>query len=230
MGKIRILLVEDHEVVRAGLRALLLTEQNFEVVGEASDGREAVRLARETTPEVVIMDLSLPELNGRDAARQILRAVPGVKILVLSSYDEVECVEDLRHAGAAGFLRKSTAANHIAEAVRTVRSGRNFYSPELVKLLKERQEAVARMGGAGDPFRLTDRQQEVLQLIAGGLSNKEMAEQLGISIKTVEKHRQCVMNTLNIHETAGLTRYALKRGIIPQKLPTNSPVPAGHGI
>jgi DNA-binding NarL/FixJ family response regulator len=229
MAKVTILLVEDHEVVRQGLRALLLTEPTFEVVGEACNGREAVELARKLSPEVILMDVSLPELNGREATRQIKRAVPDAKILVLSSFDDLQCAEQMTTAGAAGFLSKSTAANYIGEAIRTVRGGRPYYDPKISKVFKERRDALMRSGlHEGDPFRLTDRQQEVLRLIAGGLSNKEMATHLGISIKTVEKHRQGVMNTLNIHETAGLTRYALKRGIVPKKS-ANAPV-AAEGI
>jgi DNA-binding NarL/FixJ family response regulator len=221
MAKISVLLVEDHEVVREGLRALLNAQQNIEVVGEAPNGREAVKAAREKSPDVVLMDISLPELNGLDATRQIVRNSPRTKVLVLSSYDDTECVDEMTAAGATGFLSKCSAASYLAEAIQAVRSGRAFHSPEVAKRLKDRQNALAREGRReGNPFALTSRQEEVLRLIAEGLANKEIAVRLSISIKTVEKHRQCVMNTLNIHETAGLTRYALKRGMVPEKAST----------
>jgi DNA-binding NarL/FixJ family response regulator len=224
MQKISVLLADDHQVVREGLRALLQAELDIEIVGEAWNGSEAVELARKLFPEVVVMDISMPELNGLDATRQIKRLVPDTKVLVLSSYDELECVDEMIDAGVTGFLSKRSAAAQLPEAIRAVRCGKNFCSPEVAKRMQARKDALAKLGRrAGNPFALTTREEEVLQLIAEGFPNKGIARQLGISIKTVEKHRQKVMDKLNIHETAGLTRYALKKGIIPEKVAIQVP-------
>lgn len=220
MQKITVLLAEDHQVVREGLRALLKTEQDIEIVGEAWNGNQAVELARKTTPDVVVMDISMPELNGLEATRQLKRTVPDTKVLVLSSYDELECVDEMIGAGVTGFVSKRSAATLLPEAIRAVRSGKNFCSPEVAKRMQARRDASLRLGRpGGNPFELTTREEEVLQLIAEGLPNKGIATQLGISIKTVEKHRQKVMDKLNIHETAGLTRYAIKKGMVPESIP-----------
>jgi DNA-binding NarL/FixJ family response regulator len=218
MGKTTVVLVEDHEVVREGLRALITTEPDLEIVGEACDGRAAVTVAREVLPNVVVMDLCLPEQNGFQATLQIKRASKETHVLVLSSYDDLECVEQLREAGAVGFLTKRSAANQLVEAIRTVRSGKTFYSPEVAKRLQDFKNAALRSGRPVDePVELTTRETQALELIAQGLRNKEIAVEMGISIKTVEKHRQGVMNKLNIHDTAGLKRFALTSGLISSK-------------
>jgi DNA-binding NarL/FixJ family response regulator len=215
MQKISVLLVDDHEVVRAGIRALLSAEQDIQVIGEASTGHEGVSLARKMAPDVVVMDISMPELNGLEATRQIKQALPDTKVLVLSSYDDLDCVEAMIEAGIKGFLSKRSASDQLVEAVRSVRCGREFFSPEILKVLKERNDAAARLARPKEnSFQLTIREAEVVQLIAEGLQNKEIASKLGISTKTVEKHRQGAMNKLNIHETAGLTRYAIKKGMV----------------
>lgn len=224
MTKIRVLLVEDHDVVREGLRALLQTSTDIEVVGDARDGAEAVKAVRQTEPDVVLMDISMPVLNGLEATRQILKIVRDAKILVLSSYDDPDCVEEMMASGVKGFLSKRSAAVQVADAIRTVRAGKTFYSPEVVKRVREQQNArPLRARDPKNPFALTDREREVLQLIAEGFPNKGIASELGISIKTVEKHRQGAMNKLNIHEVAGLTRYALSRGIVSEKLSPRKP-------
>jgi len=213
-------LVDDHEVVRQGLRALLEVQSDMQVVGEAKDGRQAVNLAREKRPDVIVMDISMPELNGLDATREILRVLPAAKVLVLTSYDDDDCVVQMTQAGAVGYLTKRSAADDLTEAIRTVRRGNTFYSPHLAKRLRERgrsepQEGVpAKTGGE-----LTQREEQVLQLVAEGFPNKGIAAELGISVKTVEKHRQAVMNKLNIHETAGLTRFAIAKrgGLVPEQ-------------
>jgi DNA-binding NarL/FixJ family response regulator len=213
MKKIALLLVDDHTVVRQGLRALLEAEEDLEVIGEAENGRQAVLMAKKTVPDVVVMDVAMPHLSGLEATRQILKSVPAAKVLVLTSYGDAECVEQLVQAGATGFLVKQTAANDLLKAIREVRRGNTFFSPAIARHLRDQgREAVA--GGqmprkAGE---LTSRQTEVLQLIAEGFSNKQIAGELCISIKTVEKHRQQVMDKLNIHEVAGLTRFCLASG------------------
>jgi len=215
MGKTTVVLVEDHEVVREGLRALIQPEADIEIVGEACDGRQAVAVTRELLPNVVVMDICLPQQNGFQATLAIKRASKDTRVLVLSSYDDLECVEQMRDAGVVGFLSKRSAANQLVEAIRTVRSGRTFYSPEVAKRLQDFKNAALRAGRPVDePVELTARETETLALIAKGLRNKEIAVQMGVSIKTVEKHRQGVMNKLNIHDAAGLTRYALTQGMI----------------
>jgi len=215
MKKITVMLVDDHTVVREGLRALLQPETDIEVIAEAENGRQAVIAARKHLPDVVIMDIAMPLLNGMEATRQIRKSAPNTKVLVLSSYEDEECTRQLMLAGAAGFLLKQAAAGDLSKAIRELRRGNSFFSPAIARHLRDRERALA----DGEEFGrqrggLTAREAEVLQLVAEGYSNRQAAVQLGISIKTIEKHRQQVMNKLNIHETAGLTRYALSRGLV----------------
>jgi len=220
MKKIGVLLVDDHTVVRQGLKALLRAEQDMEVIGEAENGRQALMLARKTPPDVILMDVAMPMLNGLEATRQILKAVPTTKVLVLTSYGDDECVEQLMKAGAAGYLIKQTAANDLLKAIREVQRGNAFFSPSIAKRLRDQcREAFTTGHPARKTSELTSRESEVLQLIAEGLSNKQIASELAISIKTVEKHRQQVMNKLNIHDVAGLTRYAISKGLVERSLP-----------
>jgi DNA-binding NarL/FixJ family response regulator len=224
MKKISVLLVDDHTVVRQGLRALLKSEEDIEVIGEAENGRQAVTLARETPPDVVVMDVAMPLLNGLEATRQIVKLSPQIKVLVLTSYGDDDYVQQLMQAGATGYLLKQTAADELLMAIREVQRGKPFFSPSIAKRLRDQcQEAFKRGHSNHKPGDLTSRETEVLQLIAEGFSNKQIAAELSISIKTVEKHRQQVMNKLNIHDVAGLTRYALARGMVEQASP---PTPA----
>jgi DNA-binding NarL/FixJ family response regulator len=215
MKRIAVLLADDHTVVRQGLRALLSAEDDIEVVGEADNGREAVQLARNTPPDVVLMDVAMPLLNGAGATRQILKWVPTAKVLVLSSYGDDECVTQLMDAGAVGYLLKHTAADDLLKAIREVQAGNSFFSPTIAKRLRARCQAAFVHGQTQQKNReLTAREAEVLQLIAEGFSNKQIAAELKISIKTVEKHRQQVMNKLNIHDVARLTRYAISKAMV----------------
>lgn len=215
MKKITLLLVDDHTVVRQGLRALLASQPDIEIIGEAGDGRQAVKLTSELTPDVVLMDLAMPHVNGLEATRQILKSCPSTRILVLSSYGDEECVAQLLKAGAAGYLLKHTAANELPQAIRELRRGNSFFSPAIARHLSYAAKASLHTDRYGrDNRELTSRETEVLQLVAEGFSNKEAAVKLGISIKTLEKHRQQVMNKLNIHEVAGLTRYAISRRMV----------------
>lgn len=216
MRKIRVVLADDHTVVRQGLRALLAAEEDIEIVGEAENGRQALQLVKKLLPDVVVMDIAMPVLNGVEATRQITRYVPSVKVLVLSTYSNDEYVEQLTEAGAAGYLVKQTAANDLLKAIREAFKGNAFFSPAIAKRLRDhcRQNYMT-----GQPVKrrsdyLTTREAEVLQLIAEGRANKQIAAELCISIKTVEKHRQQVMNKLGIHDVAGLTRHAISKGII----------------
>ena len=216
MQKITIILADDHTVVRQGLRALLAAEQDVEVVGEAETGRQAVQMARKLLPDVVVMDIAMPILNGLEATRQITKEVPSTRVLVLSSYGDDEYVRQLTEAGAAGYLIKQTASEDLMTAIREAKKGNAFFSPSISRrLLENYREAFLN----GQPVKktkelLTSREAEVLQLIAEGMANKQIAAELFISIKTVEKHRQQVMNKLRIHDVAGLTRYAISKGII----------------
>jgi len=217
MKRISIVLVDDHVVVRQGLKALLSAEPDLDVVGEAENGQQAVGLVREKTPDVVVMDVAMPQMNGHTATRQIIKANPSSRVLVLSTYNSDECVTELLSAGAMGYLMKQTASHELCEAIRQVRLGNQYLSPALARRLNS-QRTGAFLNGASDSARdLTEREMEVLKLIAEGLSNREIGEVLRISIKTVEKHRQGTMNKLDIHEVAGLTRYALSKGLVRPK-------------
>lgn len=216
MRKIRVLLADDHTVVRQGLRALLAAEDDIEIIGEAENGRQALQLVKKFLPDVVVMDIAMPVLNGVEATRQITRYVPSVKVLVLSTYSNDEYVEQLTEAGAAGYLVKQTAANDLLKAIREAFKGNAFFSPAIAKRLRDQCRQTYMVG---QPIKrradyLTTREAEVLQLIAEGRANKQIAAELCISIKTVEKHRQQVMNKLGIHDVAGLTRHAISKGII----------------
>ena len=216
MKRITVLLADDHTVVRKGLRLLLEAEEDIEVVGEAENGRQAVQLAKKLRPQVVVLDVAMPLLNGLEATRQITRHVPLTKVLILSSYDDDEYVQQLTEEGAAGYLLKQTAANDLIKAIREAQKGNAFFSPSISKRLLEHCRETFTGGGRARKraAHLTSREAEVLQLIAEGHANKQIAAELNISIKTVEKHRQQVMNKLGIHDVAGLTRHAIAKGII----------------
>jgi len=210
------LLAEDHAVVREGLRAFLKTAEDLQVVGEAKTGREAVELAVKLRPSVIVMDVAMPRLNGCEATRQILLDNPAAKILALSARSDDEYVARMVAAGAMGFVEKQCSGQVLLRAIREVDAGKTFFSPAITKRLVEigrraRQEGLA--PGKTQPA-LTPREEEVLQLVAEGAPNKQIASELGISIKTVDKHRQQMMNKLGIHDTAGLTRYAISSGAI----------------
>jgi two-component system, NarL family, nitrate/nitrite response regulator NarL len=219
MKRIRVLLAEDHAVVRQGLRALLSLEKDMEVVGEVQDGREAVGTVKKLLPDVVIMDIAMPLLNGVEATRQIVRLVPDTRVLILSAHSEDEYVAQVVEAGAAGYLHKQTGAKSVVMAIREIHRGATFFSPSISRRIGEMQSMGRGSRTRKDAARLTSREREVLQLIAEGMGNKQTAAELGISIKTVEKHRQHLMRKLGIHDTAGLTRYAIFTGIIETRGP-----------
>lgn len=213
---ITVLLADDHTVVREGLRLLLESADDIKVVAEVENGRQAVAAAKKLLPDVVVLDVVMPLLNGVEAARQIAREAPSSKVLILSSYSDDDRVQQLIEEGAIGYLVKQTAANDLLKAIREAKKGNAYFSPCISKRLMEKcREAFARGGVVKKKGNcLTTREAEVLQLIAEGYANKQIAAELCISIKTVEKHRQQVMNKLNIHDVAGLTRHAIAKGII----------------
>jgi DNA-binding NarL/FixJ family response regulator len=216
MKLIKTLLADDHTIVREGLHALLLADGGIEVVGEAHNGREAVEMTLAKRPDVVVMDIAMPLLNGLEATRQILVSAPKTKVLILSAHSDDAYIDRVIAVGAVGFLIKQTSAQILAKAIHEVMAGNAFYSPQVSKRLRDHYGKAETAGGLmiKKATGLTSRELEVIQLVAEGHANKQVAADLHISIKTVEKHRQHLMDKLNIHDTAGLTRYAIAQGII----------------
>jgi len=220
MKTITVLVCDDHAMVRSGLRLLLKTATDIEVIGEAENGHQSVRETRRLSPDVVLMDLSMPLLNGVEAARQIVKEFPSAKVLILSAYNDDQYIQHAVNAGAVGYLVKETAGNDLLRAVHEVAAGNAFFSPVIARrLLRQSDEmlldgCLARTRAAT----LSNRQSEVLQLIAEGYSTKQMGDVLSLSTKTVEKHRQGLMAKLDIHNVATLTRYAVSNGVVELKL------------
>jgi DNA-binding NarL/FixJ family response regulator len=216
MNRIPVLLAEDHMIVRQGLRLLVEADGNIKIVGEAKTGREAVQMARELRPKVIVMDIAMPLLNGIEATRQILKDFPSMKILILSAHSDPEYIEQVVKAGASGYLVKQSSGDILAKAIHELHQGKMFFTPAIAKQLNsEFQKSTDGIGlSKKSSHRLTSREVELLQLIAEGHPNKQIASELHISIKTVEKHRQHLMEKLNIHDIAGLTRFAIAAGIV----------------
>jgi two-component system response regulator NreC len=205
----RVVLADDHVVVREGLKSLL-ERQGFSVVGEASDGREAARITREVRPDVAVLDLTMPVLNGLDAAREIQQTTPSTKTVLLTMHNEEQYVLSALRCGITGYVLKSRASSSLVEALREVCQGNVYLSPGI-----SRAVVSAFLNGAEAPAEpLSPREREVLQLIAEGQTTKEVATILGVSVKTAESHRSRIMEKLNIHQTAGLVRYAIRKGLI----------------
>lgn len=210
------MLAEDHAIVRQGLCALLKADGGVLIVGQAQNGREAVEIALKLRPDVILMDIAMPVLNGLEATRQIIAANPAAKVIILSAHSDDVYVTRMNEVGVAGFLEKQTSAEVLTKAISEVAKGGHYFSPTIAKRLRDEQGRPRNREGLQQPkaSRLTAREAEVLQLVAEGAANKQVASELGISIKTVEKHRQHLMDKLNIHDTAGLTRYAISAGVI----------------
>jgi len=212
---VRILLADDHTVMRAGLRLLLERHEDFEVVGEAADGRQAVDIATELKPTVVVMDIAMPQLNGVEAARQILNRYPDTAIVMLSMHSDESYVLRSLKAGARAYLLKDSAEADLVSAIQAIIEGKSFFSPGVRALLKE--DYIHRLAkfGADDTYELlTAREREVLQLVAEGRSNKEVAALLNLSLYTVETHRTHILQKLNLHSVPDLILYAVRKGII----------------
>jgi len=215
MKGIRILLADDHGVVRKGLRFLIERQPGMEVVGEAPDGREAVRLAEQLDPKIIIMDIAMPKLNGIDATAQIVKRDPGIGVIILSMHSDEGYLVRVLAAGARGYLLKDSAELHLVQAIQTVVQGKPFFSPQIAQTLLEDYLRQLQQRGLQDSYDLlTDREKEVLQLLAEGKSNKEVASLLGLSVYTVETHRANLMQRLNLHSTAEIVLYAVRKRII----------------
>jgi len=206
---VRVLLADDHEIVRQGLR-VLLEREGFQVVGEASDGHQAAKLCEANHPEVAILDLSMPLLNGVDAAREIMKANPRTKVVLLTMHTEDHLILESLRAGVTGYVLKTKAASELVQALRAVCRGEMFLTQSISRTIV--QAFLQNTPVPGNP--ISDRERQVLQLVAEGKTTKEIASFLGISVKTAESHRSNLMDKLNIHDTAGLVRYAIRIGLI----------------
>lgn len=212
-GGLRVLLCDDHELFREGIKAILRDEPGIDVVGEARDGREAVEKASRLRPDVVLMDMEMPDLNGMEATRRIRQAQPQVKVLMLSMYGEEELVARCLEAGAAGYVLKDVPASQLVYAIQAVGKGGTYMSPQALKGMVERY-----VGGVRSPEteydRLTNREREVLKLLAEGLSIKEVAARLTVSVKTADAHKTNLMRKLDVHDRAGLIKWAIRHKLI----------------
>lgn len=214
MPKIRVLVVDDHTIVRDGICTLLALAGDIEVVGEAANGSEAIKMVRELKPDVVLMDISMPIMDGLEATRRICKEFPRTKVLILTQYDDKEYVFPVIEAGASGFISKVAASSELAPGIRAVYGGDSYLSPPVAKLLVEGyQRGDGRINH--DPYeQLTDRERDVLKLVAEGHTTREIADMLVVTPKTVEGHRTNLMAKLGIHNRIELVKYALRKGII----------------
>ena len=211
---IRVLIADDHKIMLAGLRSLLEKQTDFDVVGEAENGRKAVQMAQEKKPEVVVMDVSMPDLNGMEATKQIIESLPETRVIALSMHSDKRFVMGMLRAGASGYLLKDCASEELANAIHQVVNGKKYLSPEITGVVID----DFLLGGALEKgttvaSQLSPREREVLQLIAEGWSTKQTASHLYVSIKTIETHRRQLMKKLNLHNIADLTKYAIREGL-----------------
>jgi len=209
----RVLLADDHKIIRDGLRSLLEKEKDMVVAGEAENGRQALQLTRKLNPDVIIMDISMPDLNGIDAAKQILGEQPGVKIVALSMHSEKQFVEGMIKAGVSGYLLKDTAFEELVKAVRLVCAGKKYLSPDITEIVLQDYKQPPDANDHQPANLLSSREREVLQLIAEGRATRVIADILHVSVKTVETHRKNIMDKLGLYTVAEMTKYAVRHGI-----------------
>jgi DNA-binding NarL/FixJ family response regulator len=215
MPKIRVLIADDHAIVREGIRALLRLSDDIDVVGEAADGHEAITAARRLSPDVILMDIAMPGLGGLEATLEIRKDNPDAKILVLSQYEDREYVRRFLKAGVSGYVLKKAAGSALTAAIRAAARGGLVLDPEVAREAMREEAGGTPSGEAADPYEaLTDREKQVLKLVAEGRSNKEVAELLGISVKTAMSHREHIMQKLGLHSRTELIRFALRKGVI----------------
>lgn len=212
---IRILLADDHKILRTGLRELLEKEPHLKVVAEAEDGRAAVQLSKKVSPDVVIMDISMQDLNGVEATRQIVNSSPHIKVIVLSMHSGQKFVAEVFKAGASGYLLKDCDFSEVFTAIRAVTANETYLCPQIATIVRNDYLQRLSQGESPGPSSLSPREKEVLQLMAEGKSTKEIAYSFNLSVKTVEVHRQRIMEKLNIHSIAELTKYAIREGLTP---------------
>jgi len=214
MDKIRLMLVDDHPLVLEGLKACLSHHPHIEIVGEASDGQKAVSMARELIPDMVLMDIRLPRMSGLEATRRLREAVPALKILVLTMYHDRQLIREVIKAGAHGYLLKDAPLEELMNAIEAIHRGESSFSQDIAKEMARVVAKPASIAGHQRGKELSVREREVMTLIANGLSSREIARDLGVSIRTIQTHREHIMKKLDIHTAAGLTKYALQEGII----------------
>lgn len=215
MSKIRVLIAEDHTIVRQGLLTLLKSHDNFEVVGEAKDGIDAIEKAKELFPDIVLMDITMPGLNGVEATRKIKKILPEVKVVILTMHTDKDYVHQTFQAGATCYLDKESADTDLIAALQAAHHNKAFLSPSISKIVVENYVQHSKQETETDSLELlTSRERAILQLIAEGYSNKEIAHRLSISVNTINNHRANIMKKLDIHDTSGLIRYSVKKGLI----------------
>jgi DNA-binding NarL/FixJ family response regulator len=211
---LRILIADDHEIARQGIRSLLEDHTGWEVCAEARDGREAVTFANELNPDVLLLDIGMPNLNGLDAARQILTTNPGARILILTVHDSEQVVREVLATGARGFLLKSDAGRDLIAAVEALQNRRTFFTPKIAQMMLDGYLRPSEESDSSGQCVLTPREREVIQLVAEGRTTKEIASALSLSVKTAETHRTNLMRKLDLHSVADLTLYAVRNGIV----------------
>jgi two-component system nitrate/nitrite response regulator NarL len=211
-NRIKLLLVDDHPVVRRGISSCLARQERLSIVGEAADGVEAVRKAKELSPDIVLMDIDMPHMDGLAVTEVLRKELPGVKVLILSMHSNTDYVLRIIQSGAKGYILKEASPEELVRAIETVESGEAFFSPDVARVALN--QFVRGPGEGPMPSQLTNREREVLVQIAEGLSNKEIASFLGVGVRTVETHRERIMRKLNIHSVAGLTKFAIAKGLI----------------
>jgi two-component system, NarL family, response regulator NreC len=215
LTKVRVLLADDHTILRAGLKMMLNAQPDIEVVGEASDGRQAISEAQRLAPDVILMDITMPECNGIEATKQVKRLLPEVRVLVLTMHENEEYLFQMLRAGAAGYMLKEAADTELISAIRVVSSGRFYLSPAAQAMMVSDYLQRVRTGEEKDSYSaLTEREREILKLVAEGFTNNQIGEQLFISPKTVDTHRTHIMDKLNLHSRAELVKYAMRRGLL----------------